>query len=109
MGERRGIKRGERIKEEPNSLIIEYKEGMAVSVVQAIIYRINKLCEENEMSIYRLSKASGVNQSTLNEIMQGRSKNPRIETIGRIAKGFNMDLDSFFHDPIFKNIDYDLN
>lgn len=107
MIERRGKKRGERIKE-PEHLITEYKEGMTVSMSQAIVYRITKLCEEKEMSIYRLAKDSGINQSALNEIMQGRSKDPRIKTIGKIAKGFNMNLSSFFNDSIFKHIDYDI-
>ncbi|NCU19113.1 helix-turn-helix transcriptional regulator [Pallidibacillus pasinlerensis] len=74
------------------------------TMVQAIIHRINHLCNEYDMSIYELSKLSGVNQSTLNEIMQERSKKPRIDTMKKIAFGFGMRLPEFFDDPVFDRI-----
>lgn len=76
-----------------------------VSMVQAVVHRINTLCERYDMSIYELAKLSGITQSTLNEIMQGRSERPRIDTIKKIAFGFGMQLPEFFDDPIFERIE----
>lgn len=71
---------------------------------QAVVHRINYLCELKNMSIYELAKLSGVSQSTLNEIMQGRSERPRIDTIKKVAFGFGMKLTEFLDDPIFERI-----
>lgn len=80
------------------------KDGM-LTMIDAIVYRINSLCEENNMSIYELSYLSGVSQSTLNEIMQGRSSRPRIDTVNKIAyNGFGINITEFFNDPIFDHI-----
>lgn len=80
------------------------KEEM-YTMVQAVIHRINTLCEQHDMSIYELSKLSGITQSTLNEIMQGRSERPRIDTIKKVSFGFGIKLTEFFNDPVFENIE----
>lgn len=80
------------------------EEKEMVTMVEAVVRRINNLCEVHNMSIYELSKLSGVSQSTLNEIMQGRSSRPRIDTLKKVAFGFNMTLSDFFNDPIFEQI-----
>lgn len=80
------------------------KEEM-YTMVKAVVHRINTLCEEHDMSIYELSKLSGITQSTLNEIMQERSERPRIDTIKKIAFGFGMNLTEFFDDPVFERIE----
>jgi transcriptional regulator with XRE-family HTH domain len=74
------------------------------TMVTAVVHRINALCEQKDMSIYELAKLSGVSQSTLNEIMQGRSERPRIDTIKKIAFGFSINLHEFFDDPVFDKI-----
>lgn len=75
-----------------------------ITITEALKKRINDLCEKYEISIYRLSKESGVPQSTLNEIMQGRSKDPRASTVSKIAKGFGITAQEFYNDPIFDNL-----
>lgn len=104
MIKRKGIKRGERLYNH-DFIIKHYKVGKPVSQIQAIVYRIDKLRERQKMSIYELSIKAGIAQSTINEIMQGRSENPRIATLRKIASGFGMSLNEFFNDPIFEYID----
>lgn len=36
--------------------------------------------------------------------MQGRSKNPTIETLNKIANGFGMTLAEFFKDDVFQKV-----
>ncbi|WP_047980662.1 helix-turn-helix domain-containing protein [Ornithinibacillus contaminans] len=78
-----------------------------VSTAEAIIKRIEQLAKRKGISILKLSELSNVSQSTLNEIMNGRSKHPRIVTLRKIANGLGMSLAEFFDDDIFNDIDPD--
>lgn len=80
------------------------KRGEMMTMVDAVIYRINSLCDKRGYTIYELSKLSGIAQSTLNEIMQGRSARPRIDTITKICLGLGIPVKDFFDDPVFENI-----
>lgn len=76
-----------------------------LTINEALKKRINQLCEDKGISIYRLSKNSGVPQSTLNEIIQGRSKDPQAGTLNRIAYGFGLKYSEFMNDPIFDEVE----
>lgn len=75
-----------------------------VTMAEATIIRIKDLCDKRDITIMRLAEISKVSQSTLNEIMQGRSKHPRIITLKKIANGLGMSLSEFFDHPIFDEI-----
>lgn len=76
-----------------------------VTMQHAIQTRINQLCEEKEInSILTLCKKSDLSQSTLNELMQGRTKHPSVLTIKKISNGLNITLSDFFDDPIFNKV-----
>lgn len=47
------------------------------------------------MAINKLATMSGVKQSTLDNIVQGNTKNPRVDTLHKIAIAFNMTLAEF--------------
>ena len=57
--------------------------------------RIRELCRQRGISINKLSDMSGVKQSTLDNIVRGLTKNPRVKTLHRIALAFNMALYEF--------------
>ena len=57
--------------------------------------RIRELCRQRGISINKLSDMSGVKQSTLDNIVRGLTKNPRVKTPHRIALAFNMTLAEF--------------
>lgn len=59
------------------------------------IGRIRELCRQRGISINKLSDMSGVKQSTLDNIVRGLTKNPRVKTLHRIALAFNMTLCEF--------------
>lgn len=68
---------------------------------EAVTTRIQQLLKEKGWTANELIKRSDVNQSTISEIMAGRSKHPRIITIKKISHGFGMTLSEFFNDDIF--------
>ncbi len=74
---------------------------------EAIKLRVLKLCKEQNITINKLAMLSGINQSTVNSLIDGSSKNPKLLTIIRICYGFNINLNEFFDDTIFNDIEDD--
>ena len=60
-----------------------------------LIQRIRALCNERGIAINKLAVMSDVKQSTLDNIMRGLTKNPRIKTLHKIALAFNMTAAEF--------------
>ena len=59
------------------------------------VKRIRKLCKERGIAINKLATMSDVKQSTLDNIVRGVTKNPRVMTLHKIALAFNMTLSEF--------------
>ena len=59
------------------------------------VKRIRELCKKRGIAINRLATMSDVKQSTLDNIVRGLTKNPRIKTLHKIALAFNMTLSEF--------------
>lgn len=57
--------------------------------------KIMMLCKEHHMSINKLALTACITQSTLNSIVQGESKNPKISTLAKIAHVFGLTLSQF--------------
>ena len=72
---------------------------------KAIQYKINQICKEKEITISKLAELSCLTQSSVNNLINGHSKNPKTLTILRICDGLGIKLKDFYDDPIFDNID----
>lgn len=59
------------------------------------VKRIRELCKQRGIAINKLATMSGVKQSTLDNIVRGISKNPRVKTLHKLAIAFNMTLSEF--------------
>ena len=59
------------------------------------VKRIRSLCKQRGIAINKLATMSGVNQSTLDNIVRGLTKNPRVMTLHKLAIAFNMTLAEF--------------
>lgn len=59
--------------------------------------RIRQLCKDRKITINKLATLAGLKQSTIDNIIRGKSKNPKVRTLHRIANVFGMTL-SEFHD-----------
>lgn len=57
---------------------------------------IIKLLEERGWSNYKLCKESNLAPATLSDILNGKSTNPKTETLEKIAKALNVSMDDFF-------------
>lgn len=59
--------------------------------------RIKQLCKKNGITVNRLATLSGVRQSTIDNIIKGGSKNPKVKTLHQIAVTFDMTLSEFLN------------
>ncbi len=64
---------------------------------EKIVKRIQQLCKEQGISINKLANMSKVKRSTLNSIIRGKTKNPQIMTLHRIAVAFDVTLAEFLN------------
>ncbi|MCI8814082.1 MAG: helix-turn-helix transcriptional regulator [Lachnospiraceae bacterium] len=60
-----------------------------------ITNRIKELCEKKQMSMYALSKKSGISQSSLSNLMK-RGSTPSFFTLDKICDGLGITLAQFF-------------
>ena len=70
-------------------------EGNNMEYSDIYVKRIRKLCKERGIAINKLATMSDVKQSTLDNIVRGLTKNPRVMTLHKIALAFNMTLAEF--------------
>ena len=66
-----------------------------------IANRIKELCDIKQMSMYALSKKTGISQSSLSNLMK-RGSTPTFYTLDRICDGLGITLPQFFSDDIGK-------
>ena len=79
-----------------------------MTIAQATANRILALCKEREITINRLSIMSGVTQSTVNDIINGETKNPGISTIKKLCDGLEISIQEFFNSELFCDLEQEL-
>ena len=67
--------------------------------------KINKILLERNITVNKLATLSYLTQSTVESLVNGQSKNPKLLTIVRICDGLDISLKEFFDDSLFDNID----
>nr|WP_251130035.1 helix-turn-helix transcriptional regulator [Exiguobacterium sp. s57] len=69
---------------------------------EAIIERMKELAAERNMTIHQVIQKGGLNQATISELMNGRTKHPKVSTIKKFCDGLEITLNYFFDVDIFK-------
>ena len=72
-----------------------YDEVQIMEYSEIYVNRIKSLCKQRGIAINKLATMSGVNQSTLDNIVRGITKDPRVKTLHKVAIAFNMTLAEF--------------
>ena len=57
---------------------------------EAIIKRLSDLCSQRNITINKLATLSGITQSTVDNLMKGKTKNPKLKTLHKLAIGLDM-------------------
>lgn len=76
-----------------------------MKISEAMSKKIMNLCNERKMSVNQFSNNCLLTQSTVQNIVECNSKNPKLLTIIRICDGLNISLKEFFDDELFNNLD----
>ena len=76
-----------------------------MKLTKAVSEKINKILIEKDITVNKLASISCLTQSTVDSLVNGKSKNPKILTIVRICDGLGITLTEFFDDELFINID----
>lgn len=79
-----------------------------MTIGEATKNRILELCDENGITVNKLSTLSGITQSTLNNIISGRNNSTTISTIKNLCDGLGITIIEFFNTEDFKNLEQEL-
>ncbi|MCI9598882.1 MAG: helix-turn-helix transcriptional regulator [Firmicutes bacterium] len=66
---------------------------------EAIIKRLLELCSERNITINKLATLSGITQSTVDNLMKGKTKNPKLRTLHKLAVGLDMTISELLDFP----------
>ena len=64
-----------------------------------ITNRIKELCDKKQMTMYALSKKTGISQSSLSNLMK-KGSTPTFYTLDKICDGLGITLSQFFSDDL---------
>lgn len=64
-----------------------------------IIKRLTDLCSERNITTNKLATLSGITQSTVENIMTGKTKNPKLKTLHKLALGLGMTVSELLDFP----------
>ena len=78
---------------------------MTYSEIYAL--RIQQLCSKYNITINKLATLAGLKQSTVDNIIRGTSRNPKVRTLHKIATVFGMTLSEFLNFPELNNYSID--
>ena len=79
-----------------------------MSISEVVADRILALCQEKNLTVNKLCTISGVTQSTVNDIVNHKSKNIGIVTIKKLCDGLEISITDFFNTPEFKMLQQEL-
>ena len=75
-----------------------------MKIYEAISSRIMNLCYKRDITLYELSKISGIPKTTLKDIVSMKSQNTRIENVEKIAAALNLSIRGFFDNDVFESM-----
>ena len=73
----------------------------------AVIKRLTALCAERDITVNKLATLSGITQSTVENIMSGKTKNPKLKTLHKLAIGLDMTVSQLLDFPEMNEIAFD--
>ena len=72
-----------------------------------IIRRLQTLCAEKEITTNKLATLSGITQSTVENIMAGKTKNPKLKTLHKLSIGLEMTVSELLDFPEMNDTKFD--
>lgn len=79
-----------------------------MNIGEAVKERILQLCQDRDISINMLCTMSGVTQSTVNNIINGRNRSTTVSTIKKLCDGLDISIEDFFTNEVFQNLEQEI-
>lgn len=79
-----------------------------ITIGEAVKLRIYELCDEHHISINKLCSMSGVTQSTINNIINGRNKSMTVSTVKKLCDGLEISVKDFFESELFHDLEQEI-
>lgn len=79
-----------------------------MTIGEACRKRILELCKERNITVNKLATISGVTQSTINNIINGRNNSMTISTIKKLCDGLEISVREFFESEVFLNLEQEI-
>lgn len=79
-----------------------------MNTAKAVAMRILELCQQRNITVNLLSTQSAVRQSTVNDIVSGKTKNAGIVTIKKLCDGLEISLTDFFDTDEFRRLEQEI-
>ncbi len=74
---------------------------------EAVIKRLTELCAERNITINKLAILSGITQSTVDNLIKGKTKNPKLKTLHKLAIGLDMTVSELLNFPEMNETAFD--
>lgn len=79
-----------------------------MTISEAVVQRLYELCNEQNVTINKISNMSGVTQSTVSDIVNGTTSNAGIATIKKLCDGLDISVRAFFDSPLFNDLEQEV-
>lgn len=79
-----------------------------MSIKDAIVIRLQKICKQRQMKYNELATRSGVTPSTVYSLMSESRRDLSVITLKKLCDGLDMTITDFFDDDIFKTLEQEI-
>lgn len=79
-----------------------------MTIAEAVAKRIYELCDARNITVNKMSIICGMTQSTLNNIVNNGSNDPKISTIKKLCDGLEITLKEFFDTEYFDGLEQEI-
>ena len=81
------------------------KVGKFMKLNEAIVSRIEEICNEQGSNICDISLKGGMSPSAIYDLIKGRTKCSKVITVKRFCEGAGITLKEFFDRPYFDDME----
>ena len=74
-------------------------------IKDAVVARLNSICETRNISYNALANLAGVTPSTVYSLMDPRRREVTVNTLKLLCDGLGISLETFFNSSEFHNLD----
>lgn len=79
-----------------------------MTIAEAVTKRIFELCAQRNITLNKMSIICGMTQSTLNNIVNSGSNDPKLSTIKKICDGMDISFKEFFDTEYFDALEQEI-